>query len=187
MYAALTADYPVVDPGIRLRLLEAKAERQFRAMLRELDAHNESYHFGVFAAARQSFEAYVATLDRLRRRNDFQQQIFPIYSYGIYHHGHLVGEVRLRKKLPPEIQDIGGHITMYVRPGLRRKGIAQRALALALQEAQRVQIYTMLLATLAPNPAAVRLMTNAGGIPIRDIESPVGIFHRFRFFVDHPA
>lgn len=186
MYAPALTSNPQTH-GVTLRLPYLEAEEPFRAMLAEVDKLGEHHHFGLFRAALTSYEKYVEILDVLRNRDDPQKRFSPIYSYLIYEHDQLAGEVRIRRRLPPETAEIGGHITMYVRPSLRRRGVGAAAFHEALNRAQQSQLITLLLAALSTNQPAVAIMQRAGGIPVRDIESPVGIFKRFRFFLQKPS
>lgn len=156
-------------------------------MLREIQEAGEQTHFGIFALARKSFPRYIEMLNILRLRDDPTQGMYPIHSFFIYQYDQLAGEVRLRKRLPHETADIGNHIYLYVRPTMRRRGVGGTAFRETLAQAQQLRIITMLNGAFSSNIAALAILQRSGGVPIKDIEMPNGIFKRFRFFLPKPV
>jgi predicted acetyltransferase len=167
---------------VELRLPSEAGEKQFHEMLMELDTADEIQHHGMFAGAARDFERYVKLLRTLRAQSDEDHDVYPIDCYFIYSHSRLVGEVRIRHQLPPEIENLGGHITLYVRPSARLRKIGSEALYHAINLAKERGLRVLLLAALSSNLGACGVMKNNDGIRIGDIDSPAGIFQRYRYF-----
>ena len=75
----------------------------------------------------------------------------------------IVGEIRIRHRLSPALEDFGGHIGYNVRPSQRRKGYATRMLALGLEEARRLRLTGVLLTCDPANIGSVRVIERNGG------------------------
>jgi predicted acetyltransferase len=181
--AAAPTSFPTrANVRVDLRLPSEAAQTQFAQMLAEIQTAGERHHHGAFSVALGSFSKYVNLLLAFRQRLNLDGDLKPIDTYFIYSQSILVGEVRIRHELPPEVEDLGGHITLYVRPSARRRGIATASLELALEKARERGLRTMLLGCLSSNLAAKRVIEHNKGIRINDVETPLGVFLRYRFF-----
>lgn len=73
--------------------------------------------------------------------------------------------LRLReKKLYPCLLLDGGHIGDGVRPSERRKGIATKMIALALEECKKLGIYKVLMVCNKDNVGSAKSIMNNGGV-----------------------
>jgi len=75
----------------------------------------------------------------------------------------LLGEVRIRHRLTPALEDYGGHIGYMVRPDWRGKGHATRMLALALEKARVLKLRRVLVTCDRGNAASARVVLKNGG------------------------
>lgn len=76
----------------------------------------------------------------------------------------IVGAVNIRHYLNESLLFNGGHIGDGVRPSERRKGIATRMIALALEECKKLGIKKVLMVCDKNNIASAKSIINNGGI-----------------------
>ena len=95
----------------------------------------------------------------------------------------LLGEVHIRHRLTPALENYGGHIGYMVRPGGRGKGHATRMLAFALEKAAAMGLEKVMLTCEPDNIASARVIQKNGG---RLINEPVAAGCRpvFRYWID---
>ncbi len=77
--------------------------------------------------------------------------------------GRIVGMIDLRHRLNDFLAEYGGHIGYSVCPDERRKGYAKAMLALALQEARKMGISSVLITCDDDNEASARTIESNGG------------------------
>jgi predicted acetyltransferase len=77
--------------------------------------------------------------------------------------GYLLGDIRIRHRLTPAWEDLGGHIDYGVRPSQRRKGYATRMLAMALEKARAMGLKRVLITCDPANVGSVRTIQRNGG------------------------
>lgn len=75
-----------------------------------------------------------------------------------------VGAVNIRHYLNESLLADGGHIGDGVRPSMRRKGIATKMIALALEECQKLGIYKVLMVCDKKNIGSAKSIMNNGGV-----------------------
>ena len=76
----------------------------------------------------------------------------------------FVGAVDIRHRLNAALLRSGGHIGDGVRPSERRKGVATRMIALALEECRRLGIEHVLMVCDKDNVASARSIQKNGGV-----------------------
>ena len=76
----------------------------------------------------------------------------------------MVGAVNIRHRLNEALLLNGGHIGDGVRPSERRKGVATRMIALALQECKKIGINKVLMVCDKENIASAKSIINNGGV-----------------------
>ena len=82
----------------------------------------------------------------------------------------IVGAVNIRHYLNESLLLNGGHIGDGVRPSERRKGIATKMIALALEECKRLGITKVLMVCDKENIGSSKSIQNNGGILENEIE-----------------
>jgi predicted acetyltransferase len=94
----------------------------------------------------------------------------------------IVGAVNIRHYLNEALLRNGGHIGDGVRPSERRKGIATKMIALALEECKKLRIRKVLMVCDKDNIASAKSIQNNGGILENEIEVN-GIIEQ-RYWID---
>ena len=82
----------------------------------------------------------------------------------------IVGAVNIRHYLNESLLRNGGHIGDGVRPSERRKGIATKMIALALDECRKLGIEKVLMVCDKENIGSAKSIQNNGGILENEIE-----------------
>lgn len=77
--------------------------------------------------------------------------------------GELVGEIEVRHRLTPALEDFGGHIGFAVRPGHRQKGHATQMLALVLEKARAMGLKRVLITCDPKNTGSARAIQKNDG------------------------
>ena len=78
--------------------------------------------------------------------------------------GRFVGAVNIRHYLNESLLLNGGHIGDGVRPSERRKGVATRMIALALEECRKLGINRVLMVCDKENIGSAKSIINNGGV-----------------------
>lgn len=94
----------------------------------------------------------------------------------------MVGAVNIRHKLNENLLRSGGHIGDGVRPSERRKGIATRMIALALEECRKLRIDKVLMVCNKDNVGSAKSIIKNGGILENEIIS--GGEYLQRYWID---
>lgn len=84
----------------------------------------------------------------------------------------ILGTIRIRHELTPELTVVGGHIGYDVRPSERGKGYACRMLALALGKARGLGLRRVLLTCSKANAASAAVILHNGGRLENEVPSP---------------
>jgi predicted acetyltransferase len=82
----------------------------------------------------------------------------------------IVGAVNIRHHLNESLLLNGGHIGDGVRPSERRKGIATKMIALALNECKKLGIERVLMVCDKENVGSAKSIQNNGGILENEID-----------------
>ncbi len=93
--------------------------------------------------------------------------------------GRILGAVNIRHRLTPALLLRGGHIGYGVRPPERRRGYAERMLALALSFAGRLGIRRALVTCDRKNTASVRTILRCGGVLENEIPDGERVTRRY--------
>lgn len=94
----------------------------------------------------------------------------------------MVGAVNIRHYLNESLLLNGGHIGDGVRPSQRRKGIATRMIALALEECRKLGIEKVLMVCDKENIGSAKSIINNGGILENEVEVD-GVLEQ-RYWID---
>lgn len=97
--------------------------------------------------------------------------------------GILLGEIHIRHRLTPQLENYGGHIGYLVRPSQRGKGYATKMLALIMEKARAIGLKRVMLTCDPGNIASARVIQKNGGTLI---DEPVARTVRpaSRFWID---
>ena len=91
----------------------------------------------------------------------------------------MVGAVNIRHYLNESLLLNGGHIGDGVRPSERRKGIATKMIALALDECKKLGMEKVLMVCNKENIGSAKSIQNNGGILENEIEVDGVVVQRY--------
>ena len=81
---------------------------------------------------------------------------------------HIVGNIEIRHRLNPTLEELGGHIGYSVRPSERRKGYAVRMLRETLAFARGLGLERVMLDCDADNTGSLKTILKCGGVFEKD-------------------
>jgi predicted acetyltransferase len=142
---------------------------EFAEMLEEFRAAGELHVYdGNFAIAWEGYAGLYELLARMKVGGYPRPDIVPMDSYFIESGGHILGEVYIRHRLTPHLEQIGGHIGYKVRPSARNQGVATAALRLALREMAALGVARALVTCNNTNAASAKVIERCAGQRIQD-------------------
>jgi predicted acetyltransferase len=156
---------------MRLRLVKASNEYrdQIIDMLDEWNAAGEK--IVPYAIRRVDYHDFAYYCDHLEVK-DTGCGLVPDSTYFCLDEERnvIVGAVNIRHYLNKSLLRNGGHIGDGVRPSERRKGIATKMIALALEECKKLGLETVLMVCDKENVGSAKSIQNNGGILENEIE-----------------
>ncbi|KAA6456905.1 GNAT family N-acetyltransferase [Acidobacteria bacterium AB60] len=142
---------------------------EFAQMLEEFrDAGEYHVYDGNFAVAWDGYAGFYDLLSRMKAGGYPRPDIVPMDSYFIESGGRILGEVYVRHRLSPWLEQIGGHVGYKVRPSARNQGVATAALRLALKELKALGVESALVTCNTTNAASAKVIERCGGQRIED-------------------
>ena len=156
---------------MRLRLVKASNEYrdQIIDMLDEWNAAGEK--IVPYAIRRVDYHDFAYYCDHLEVK-DTGCGLVPDSTYFCLDEERnvIVGAVNIRHYLNKSLLRNGGHIGDGVRPSERRKGIATKMIALALEECKKLGLENVLMVCDKENVGSAKSIQNNGGILENEIE-----------------
>jgi predicted acetyltransferase len=157
------------DANITLKQMAPGRDREFAEMLEEFRAAGElDVYTGIFAVAWEGYASLHALLSRMRVGGFPAPEFVPMDSHFIEADGRILGEIYIRHRLTPHLEQIGGHIGYKVRPSSRNRGVATAALGLGLKHLAAMGVERALVTCKTTNTASVRVIEKCGGDRIED-------------------
>lgn len=95
------------------------------------------------------------------------------------HTNRFVGAVNIRHRLNAPLLRSGGHIGDGVRPSERRRGVATRMIAMALEECRRLGIERVLMVCDKDNIASARSIQKNGGVLENELDDGGTMIQRY--------
>ena len=155
-------------------------DEEFAEMLEEFRAAGEpNVYKGDLAIAWKGYAAFYALLSRMKSGGYPTPAIVPMEPYFIEAQGRMLGELYIRHRLSPRLEQVGGHIGYKVRPSLRNRGVATAALRLALQQLGGMGVERALVTCNSNNGASARVIEKCGGVRISDALIQDGVERRY--------
>jgi predicted acetyltransferase len=138
-------------------------ESAFLAFLREFaDAGEEISEYS--RRAEDSFSEFLARVRDWARGVNLPEHYVPESVYWLVSdEGEILGQINIRHRLTPALEDFGGHVGYQIRPSQRGKGYGTMMLGLALDEARRLGLTRVLITCDPDNIASVRVIEKNGG------------------------
>jgi len=145
-----------------MRLVTPSTEWQsaFLEMARECQSAGELR----YALALDDFDAYLRRVETSRRGDRLSEERVPAAEFWLEDDGMILGCVRLRLGLTPELENEGGHVGYDVRPSARRRGYGTALLRLALVEARALGIERVLVTCDEDNLGSIEVIERNGGV-----------------------
>lgn len=149
---------------IALATPSLRYKASFLEMIREWEQAGEKPEPFVLRMDMSDFDNYLQTLQNLKTAPVGNRKTVNVSTYWIISgERDVIGCVTIRHDLNEHLRMMGGHISFGIRPSERGKGLATRALALALQEARKVGLHRVLLTCDEDHAAAIRVIEHNGG------------------------
>ena len=159
----------VAVTNLHLAVMSHEHRARFEAMLDEYRAAGEAgLYTGFYESAWDGYDAYRSTLERLSRGAWPIPEIVPGETLFVMHGDRIVGEVYLRFRLTPALEENGGNVGYQIRPSDRRRGYGTEALRLALRRLREVGLSEALITCDDGNAASIRVIEKCGGRRIED-------------------
>jgi predicted acetyltransferase len=152
-------------PSGNIRLIEPTLEweREYAAFLREyVESGDKDYNISISGASDAA--ALIRQLQDHARGVGLPEGWVPASTYWLVSaEGRILGQLGLRHRLTPALEDFGGHIGYGVRPGERKKGYGVKILALTLEKARAMGLKRVLITCDPANIASARIIQTNGG------------------------
>lgn len=169
-----------VPAKVTLAPMAPGRDDEFAEMLAEFRAAGElDVYRGDQAVAWEGYAAFYALRSRMKAGGYPAPDVVPMDSYFIEAEGRILGELNIRHRLSPQLEQVGGHIGYKVRPSCRNRGVATAALKLALQKLAEMGVARALVTCNANNAASARVIEKCGGVRIADAATAVGVERRY--------
>lgn len=156
---------------MKLRLV--KASNQYRTQISDmLDEWNATGEKIIpYAIRRLDYHDFVCYCDNLEVK-DTRGGLVPDSTFFCLdeERNRIVGAVNIRHYLNESLLLNGGHIGDGVRPSERRKGIATKMIALALDECRKLGIEKVLMVCDKENIGSAKSIQNNGGFLENEVE-----------------
>lgn len=175
-----------IASSVALAPMSPGRDEAFAEMLEEFRAAGELHVYdGNFAIAWEGYAGFYDLLARMKAGGYPRPDIVPMDSYFIESRGHILGEVYIRHRLNPYLEQIGGHIGYKVRPSARNRGVATAALRLALNQLAALGVDRALVTCNNTNAASAKVIERCGGQRIEDALMPDRIERRYWISTGH--
>ena len=156
---------------MKLRLV--KASDQYRAQITDMleEWHATGEKIVPYAIRRTDYHDFARYCDGLEVK-DSGDGLVPDSTFFCLDEERdmIVGAVNIRHYLNEGLLRNGGHIGDGVRPSERRKGIATKMIALALEECKKLGIEKVLMVCDRDNIGSAKSIRNNGGVLENEIE-----------------
>jgi predicted acetyltransferase len=166
--------------GVTLVPMSPGRGEEFAQMLDEFrNAGELDVYRGDFAVAWKGYEVFYTLVSEMKAGGYPRPDIVPMDAYFIEAEGRILGELYIRHRLSPRLQQVGGHVGYKVRPSCRNRGVATAALRLALQQLCGMGVEKALVTCNANNVASARVIGKCGGVRISDALTEDGVECRY--------
>lgn len=140
-------------------------ESEYLAMHRECQEHPDPYTSYALSPAPTDFPAFVQKLKNEAEGIGLPEGYVPQSNYWLVRNGReLIGEIRLRHRLTPALEDFGGNIGYMIRPTERRKGYGTLMLRMVLEKAREIGLARALVSCDPANVGSAKVIRNNGGV-----------------------
>ena len=181
----VTVDMDEMDLTLDMNLRLVKASEEYRSqisyMMEEWNGFGEKIvPYAIRRLDYRDFENYCNNLEI----KDGSSSLVPDSTFFCFDEDRniMVGAVNIRHYLNESLLRNGGHIGDGVRPSERRKGIATKMIALALDECRKLGIEKVLMVCDKENIGSAKSIINNGGVLENEVEVD-GVIEQ-RYWID---
>lgn len=165
-----------------MQLKLVKLSEQYREQLREMmeewcAAGEQIVPYAIVKSDYRAFDTYLDNLE-IREPTDGLVPDSTFFCLDV-DRNRFVGAVNIRHTLNEYLLLHGGHIGDGVRPSERRKGIATKMIALALEECRNLGLEKVLMVCDKDNIASAKSIRNNGGVLENEIETDGVVEQRY--------
>jgi predicted acetyltransferase len=153
-------------------------EREYLSFARDWEqSHEEITPY----SARLLGRNYAQWLEEtIRQETTVPDNFVPAHTYFLTNaNGVILGAVNIRHRLNESLLRSGGHIGYGIRPSERRKGYAEKMLALALPLAKKLGISKALVTCDKQNTGSAKTILHNGGVLENEISDGGRITQRY--------
>lgn len=162
------------DKRVMLLAASTTAPAGLEAMLRELGRGEGGFGGTGVGRGEQTLLEFLEHCVAQQQAPGVIQGRVPQTTFWIMAGDRVAGMLRMRHYLNDALRISGGHIGYYVSPGARRRGIATRALGLALEALASRGERRIMLTTDPGNVASIRVIERHGGRLAAQVPDPDG-------------
>lgn len=167
--------------SLRLVKLEPEYRLHLTEMMEEWYAAGEKIvPYAIRRNDYREFDIYLANLEQKNAENGLVPD--SVFFCLDEDRNIFVGAVNIRHSLNEALLLNGGHIGDGVRPSERRKGIATKMIALALEECRKLGICRVLMVCDKDNIASAKTIQRNGGVLENEVEVD-GVMEQ-RYWID---
>ena len=118
--------------------------------------------------------------ETIQQKTTVPDNLVPAHTYFLTgENGVILGAINIRHRLNESLLRSGGHIGYGIRPSERRKGYAEKMLALALPLAKKLGISKALVTCDKQNTGSAKTILHNGGIMENEISDGGRITQRY--------
>ena len=137
---------------------------EYRAFLQEFVLAGEEGLLNILPVEIEDESEFILKLKNHAEGYDSPDGSVPCSAYWLLSRDRsLLGEIHIRHRLTPAMENYGGHIGYMVRPSERGKGYGTRMLAFALERAAAMGLERVMITCEPGNVASARVIQRNGG------------------------
>jgi len=162
----ITRTFPINAPVRQMRLIDPTPEMwmDYQAFLDEFIAAGEEGILYGLPDESGDLEECILRLKYHTEGLDQANGCVPCSAYWLLSEEQtLLGEIHIRHRLTPALEDYGGHIGYMVRPSRRGKGHATRMLSMGLEKARDMGLARVIITCDPENVASACVIRKNGG------------------------
>lgn len=140
-----------------------KYQKSYYELINEAIENEDVQEMGNAYRENEEFSHLVKRLKDREKGKNISKRDVPATVYFIIENSEVVGTIDLRHVLNKNYFERLGHIAYYIKPSKRNKGIATKALGLALKKYEKEPIARILITSYEDNLASRKVIENNGG------------------------
>lgn len=170
---------------VRLVKPNSRFRKSFLSLIEEYRQAGEQKYVTLYEEAQQDFDAYLKKLRKNEKGVDLPEGWVPSSVFWLIDATEeVLGVVRIRHRLTPFLELIGGHIGYDVRPSSRGQGYGNESLRLSLEKARHLGLKRVMLTCDTDNIRSQKIIEKFAGKLQDTVLSPESNRRSFRFWIE---